>query len=70
MNQDTQKNADRARGMIYGGFAVLGGVLCGLYGFAANRFTTGEILFLAVGGAAAGVALALICDGILMSLKK
>lgn len=61
---------NNGRAMLYSGFSILGGVLGVLYGTAANRFQPGEILLFMLGGLIAGAALALVCNGIVASLKK
>lgn len=58
------------RKLLYGGFAVLGCTLCGIYGFTANRFNMSEILFLMAGGVMAGGALATVCLGLLLLWKE
>lgn len=59
-----------AKGLMYTGFTLLGAVLCGIYGFTANRFNLNEIFFLILGGAIVGVAVALICNGIIEFIRK
>lgn len=61
---------DKGKVLIYSGFSILGGVLCAIYGFAANRFQTSEIIFLVAGGIVAGIALGLICEGMITSLRE
>ena len=63
-------NKKKARDMIYGGFAVFGGASCAIYGFAANRFHNWEIMMLILGGAIAGLAVGLICNGIIIATLK
>ncbi|MDR2927900.1 MAG: hypothetical protein LBV41_06855 [Cytophagaceae bacterium] len=59
-----------ARKLLYCGFLIFGGTLCGIYGFTANRFRTDEIIFLIIGGIVAGISLAMIFCGIISLIKE
>ena len=63
-------NTNKASIMIFGGFALLGGVSCAIYGFVANRFHDWEIMMLIIGGGVAGFAVGLICNGIIAAIRK
>jgi hypothetical protein len=60
----------QAKKLLYCGFIIFGGTLCGMYGFAANRFRTDEILLLVIGGIIAGISLAMIFCGVISSIKE
>lgn len=68
--EDKKNIISKAKKSIYYGFPIFGGTLCWLYGFTANRFRKDEIFLLIIGGAIAGVALAMIISGIISLLKE
>jgi uncharacterized membrane protein len=59
-----------AKKLLYCGFLIFGGTLCGIYGFTANRFRTDEIILLVIGGIIAGISLAMIFCGVISLIKE
>lgn len=55
---------------VYIGFMLLGGVIAGVWSFAANRFRYEEMGLIAGAGMLMGVCIALICHNILKYLKS
>jgi len=72
MNINTIKRGKciMAIGKIYAGLTVLGGALGGIYGIV--HYLLGDVSFITVIiiGAIAGLALGLVCDGVIETLKN
>ena len=56
--------------ILYIAFAIIFGIIAGIFSFAANRFRNIEILFIAASGAAVGICIAAVCDYVIKALKS
>lgn len=56
--------------ILYIAFALIFGIIAGIFSFAANRFRYIEILLIAAAGAAIGICVAAVCDCMIKTLKN
>lgn len=60
----------KAMKKIYAGFIFLCGTIAGIWSFSANRFRYDEMIWMIGAGMIIGLCLAVVCDNILIYLKK
>lgn len=61
---------EKALKLLYGGAAVFGGAIAGMWAFTANRFQTSEIVMIIIGGIIAGIGLGMICHAMSVLVKR